>query len=168
MDIGRSFFEVQYPRSRLDAGTYATMGLGLGYAIAAALHYPNRRVIAVEGDSAFGFSGMEVETMARLKLPIVIIIINNSGIGIGLDQATYDALPTNKVPALALRPGTRYDKMAEVVGGRGWHVETPDQLRKALGEALADKTAYPAIVHVVIEPNHNTDAGFTWLAAPKL
>lgn len=91
MDIGRSFFEVAHPRSRLDAGTHATMGLGLGYAIAAAVHCPNRRVIAVEGDSAFGFSGMEgettrsvlfdrahsmaVEAIARYRLPIMYVQI---------------------------------------------------------------------------------------------
>ena len=71
-------------RHRLDAGTFGTMGVGLGFAIAAAVycrdHEPESRVICVEGDSAFGFSGMEVETMMRQKLPVVLVIFNNNGI----------------------------------------------------------------------------------------
>lgn len=73
----------RYPRHRLDAGTFGTMGVGLGYAIAAALwvkdHAPGKRIICVEGDSAFGFSGMEMETIYRYKLPIIVIIVNNNG-----------------------------------------------------------------------------------------
>ena len=71
-------------RHRLDAGTFGTMGVGPGFAIAAAVycrdHDPTSRVICVEGDSAFGFSGMEIETMTRHKLPIIIVIFNNNGI----------------------------------------------------------------------------------------
>lgn len=73
----------RYPRHRLDAGTFGTMGVGLGYAIAAALwardSAPGKRIVCVEGDSAFGFSGMELETIYRYKLPIIIIIVNNNG-----------------------------------------------------------------------------------------
>jgi 2-hydroxyacyl-CoA lyase 1 len=85
MDIGRTVIANHHPRSRLDAGTFGTMGVGLGFAIAAALVYPNRRVVCVEGDSAFGFSGLELETAVRYKLPITFIIINNNGIYGGLD-----------------------------------------------------------------------------------
>lgn len=93
MDIGRAVLMNSSPRHRLDAGTFGTMGVGLGFAIAAALycrHFePNKRVICVEGDSAFGFSGMEVETMVRYKLPVIIVIVNNSGIYGGLPVDVY-------------------------------------------------------------------------------
>lgn len=96
MDIGRSILLNSLPRHRLDAGTFGTMGVGLGFAIAAALYCrhnePEKRVICVEGDSAFGFSGMEVETMVRYKLPIILIVINNSGIYGGLEQDIYKDL----------------------------------------------------------------------------
>lgn len=98
MDIGRTMLHNILPRHRLDAGTFGTMGVGPGFAIAAALycrdHCPGKRVICVEGDSAFGFSGMEVETMFRYKLPIVIIIVNNGGIYSGLDKELFNELRT--------------------------------------------------------------------------
>jgi len=84
------------PRSRLDAGTYGTMGVGLGFAIAAAMVHPDRRVVCVEGDSAFGFSGMELETACRYKLPIIFIIINNNGIYGGLDPGAVPARRSKK------------------------------------------------------------------------
>lgn len=93
MKIGATMLHNNLPRHRLDAGTWGAMGVGPGYAIAAALYcrdnHSEKRVICVEGDSAFGFSGMEVETMFRYRLPIVIIIVNNGGIYSGLDAATY-------------------------------------------------------------------------------
>lgn len=96
MDIGRTMLHNILPRHRLDAGTFGTMGVGPGFAIAAALYcrdfFPQKRVICVEGDSAFGFSGMEIETMFRYKLPIVIIIVNNGGIYSGLDKDSYREL----------------------------------------------------------------------------
>lgn len=78
--MARLCLPVLAPRTRLDAGTWGTMGVGLGYAIAAAVTHPGELVVAVEGDSAFGFSGMECETIARYKLPIVIVVFNNGGI----------------------------------------------------------------------------------------
>lgn len=93
MDIGRAMLLNTLPRHRLDAGTFGTMGVGLGFAIAAAMwckmYAPNKKVICVEGDSAFGFSGMEIETMFRYKLPIVIVIVNNNGIYSGFDKETF-------------------------------------------------------------------------------
>ncbi|KAM6450161.1 2-hydroxyacyl-CoA lyase 1 isoform 5-T5 [Liasis olivaceus] len=93
MDIGRTMLPNYLPRHRLDAGTFGTMGVGLGFAIAAATvtktHNPEQRVVCIEGDSAFGFSGMEVETICRHNLPIIIIIINNNGIYNGLDSKTW-------------------------------------------------------------------------------
>lgn len=93
MDIGRTMLLNYFPRHRLDAGTFGTMGVGLGFAIAAALYCrhqePSKKVVCVEGDSAFGFSGMEIETMVRYKLPVVLVIVNNSGIYGGVDEELY-------------------------------------------------------------------------------
>lgn len=93
MDIGRGILQNINARHRLDAGTFGTMGVGPGFAIAAALwcrdFAPSKKVICVEGDSAFGFSGMEVETMVRYKLPVVIIVVNNNGIYSGFDKETF-------------------------------------------------------------------------------
>lgn len=93
MDIGRSMLLNQLPRHRLDAGTFGTMGVGPGFAIAAAMwckaYAPKKKVICVEGDSAFGFSGMEIETMFRYKLPIIVVIVNNNGIYSGFDKETF-------------------------------------------------------------------------------
>lgn len=122
MDIGRTIIANHLPRSRLDAGTFGTMGVGLGFAIAAAMVHPNRRVVCVEGDSAFGFSGMELETACRYKLPIVFIIINNNGIYGGLDGDSWAGLTgegqqahqlSQELPVNALLPEARYEKMAE-------------------------------------------------------
>lgn len=102
MDIGRTMLLNYFPRHRLDAGSFGTMGVGPGFAIATALYCkhkePNKRVICVEGDSAFGFSGMEIETMFRYKLPIVIIIVNNSGIYAGVDAELYGELQNEGEP----------------------------------------------------------------------
>lgn len=96
MDIGRSMLLNEQPRHRLDAGTFGTMGVGPGFAVAAALFCrdfaPGKRVLCVEGDSAFGFSGMEIETMVRYKLPVTIVIVNNNGIYGGFDKDTFEAI----------------------------------------------------------------------------
>jgi 2-hydroxyacyl-CoA lyase 1 len=96
MDIGRSMLNNSLPRHRLDAGTFGTMGVGPGFAIAAAVlcrdKYPGKKVVCVEGDSAFGFSGMEIETMIRYELPVMIVIVNNGGIYGGFDQETYNSI----------------------------------------------------------------------------
>lgn len=96
MDIGRSMLHNILPRHRLDAGTFGTMGVGPGFAIAAAVfcrdRFPGKKIICVEGDSAFGFSGMEIETMVRYQLPIIIVVVNNGGIYGGFDEATYKSI----------------------------------------------------------------------------
>jgi 2-hydroxyacyl-CoA lyase 1 len=122
MDISRSIFDVQHPRQRIDAGTFATMGVGMGYAIAgtfiddqsdlAQIANPNRRVVGIVGDSAFGFSAMEIETAVRSNLPLLIFVINNNGIYFGLDSKTYKQ--THPLPSTALSPDTRYDMIADV------------------------------------------------------
>ncbi|MFI5317544.1 MAG: oxalyl-CoA decarboxylase, partial [Myxococcota bacterium] len=145
MDIGRTVLPNFAPRHRLDAGTFGTMGVGLGFAIAAAVAHPDQKVVAVEGDSAFGFSGMEFETACRYRLPITFIILNNNGIGGGVDE--FD--PAN-VPVSVYTPRARYDKIAEAFGGRGFFVTKPEELGPALAEALASPA--PTIVNVMLNP----------------
>ena len=146
MDIGRTILPNTAPRTRLDAGTYGTMGVGMGFAIAASVVNPGKRIVAVEGDSAFGFSGMETETMCRHKLPITTVIINNNGIGGGVAELRPGVAP----PPGALLPGARYEKVIEAFGGRGYYVTEPSQLRPALEAANSGEG--PAIVHITINP----------------
>ncbi len=146
MDIGRTQMPNSLPRSRLDAGSYGTMGVGMGFAIAAATVHPDRPIVAVEGDSGFGFSGMEVETMCRHKMPVKIVLLNNGGIGGGMDE-----LPTDKpIPVSILTPRARYDLMMEAFGGKGILVEDPKDLRSALDDAMAFDG--PALVNVLLDP----------------
>lgn len=146
MDIGRTQMPNSSARSRLDAGTYGTMGVGMGFAIAAATVFPDRPVVAVEGDAGFGFSGMEVETACRYKLPIKIIVLNNGGIGGGIEE-----LPSDRpVPPSVLTPGARYDKMMASFDGKGILVKDPADLRGALDEAMAFDG--PVLINVLIHP----------------
>ena len=96
MDIGRTYLANDLPRHRLDAASFGTMGVGPGFAIASALYTrdyePESRVICIEGDSAFGFSGMELETIVRYNLPVVVIVVNNNGIYGGLDDDLFKVL----------------------------------------------------------------------------
>ena len=146
MDIGRTQLPNAKARLRLDAGSYGTMGLGMGFAIAAAVVHPERPIISVSGDSAIGFSGMEMETACRYKLPVKIVVLNNGGIGQGLE-----ALPTDgPIPPGVLSVGARYDKMMEAFGGMGAYIEDPKDLRGALDEAMAFDG--PALVNVRLHP----------------
>ncbi len=146
MDIGRTQMPNSSARSRLDAGSYGTMGVGMGFAIAAATVHPDRPVVAVEGDAGFGFSGMEVETACRYKLPIKIIVLNNGGIGGGVEKLNAD----RPVPLSVLTPGARYDKMMASFDGLGILVKDPADLRAALDEAMAFDG--PALVNVLLHP----------------
>jgi 2-hydroxyacyl-CoA lyase 1 len=158
MDIGRTVLPNFLPRHRLDAGTFGTMGVGLSFAIAAQAVHPEKRVVAVEGDSAFGFSGMEVEVACRYNMPITFIILNNNGISGG--PSTLD--PDRPVMPVAYVPQARYERVIEAFGGDGYFVETPDQLRPTLERALA--SGRPNVVNIMI----NAQAGrkpqqFGWL-----
>jgi 2-hydroxyacyl-CoA lyase 1 len=159
MDISRSVLMHDAPRLRLDAGTFGTMGVGLGQAIAAAVVHPDRKVICLEGDSAFGFSGMEVETACRYRLPIVFVIVNNNSIGGGIDKLPQD-------PAAAPPSGytidAGYEKMIEGFGGKGYLVRTPAELSGALKHALDD--GMPSIINVLIDPHARAKPQkFPWL-----
>ncbi len=133
MDIGRTQLPNAAPRLRLDAGSYGTMGLGMGFAIAAAVVHPDRPIVSVSGDSAIGFSGMEIETACRYKLPVKIVVLNNGGIGRGIEDYPSEG----QIPPFVVGIGARYDKMMEAFGGHGCYLEDPTQLRGALDEAMA-------------------------------
>lgn len=167
MDQARILLEpVDSPRCRLDAGAWGTMGIGLGSAIAAAVT-TDRLVVAVEGDSAFGFSGMEMETICRYKLPIIVIVFNNGGIyggdrrpealcqaaRAGLEQAGYahDPAPTSFVPHAA------YESLSTAFGGQGAHVETAEQLQDVLHKAISDRK--PMLINVAIDPTAGVESG---------
>ena len=194
MDISRSIFPVEHPRCRLDAGTHATMGVGLGYAIAAHCAYnfsdpeaeadetptisttrKKKKIVCLEGDSAFGFSMAEVETMSRYRMDILIFVLNNSGIYHGdcaeadewLKLQTITTTNEHSTPAAAL--GLRstslgwqvgYEKMAEMCGGKGFLVRTPEELEQATAEGF--KADVPVVVNIVIESGHEKTLGFAW------
>ncbi len=149
MDIGRTQMANVHPRHRLDAGTYGTMGIGLGFAIAAAVTNPGKRVVAVQGDSAFGFSGMECETICRYNLPITVIVLNNNGIGGGMAEMPADG----NLPPNMLLPGARYEQVMEAFGGKGWFCTDPAELKPALDAAAA--WGGPALVHCTLDVRAN-------------
>jgi oxalyl-CoA decarboxylase len=153
LDLARGIIDMYQPRKRLDVGTWGVMGIGMGFAIAAAIE-TGKPVLAVEGDSAFGFSGMEVETICRYRLPICIVIFNNDGIYRGTDvnpTGGSDAAPTVFVK------GSRYDKMMEAFGGTGVHVTTPDELKGAVNEAM--DSGKPTLINAVIDPAAGSESG---------
>jgi 2-hydroxyacyl-CoA lyase 1 len=146
MDIGLTQLNVADARSCLNAGTYGTMGVGLGHAIAACVVHPDRPVIHLSGDSAIGFSGMEMETLVRYNLPAKIVVLNNGGIGPGMPEVPDNPMFNLKPNALIY--GARYDRVMQAFGGKGFFVEDPKQLRGALDEAMNFRG--PALVNVVI------------------
>ena len=153
LDLGRNIIDMYEPRKRLDCGTWGVMGIGMGYAIGAAVT-SGKPVVAIEGDSAFGFSGMEIETICRYELPVVTVIFNNGGIYRGDDvnhRGGADPSPT------VLMKNARYDKLIEAFGGTGHHVTDPQGLTKALTNALA--SGKPTIINCVIDPTAGTESG---------
>jgi len=153
LDLARGAIDMYKPRKRLDVGTWGVMGVGMGSAIAAAVE-TGHPVLAVEGDSAFGFCGMEIETICRYNLPVCVVVFNNDGIyrgdgvntGGGSDPATT-----------AFVKGARYDKMAEAFGGVGVNATTPDDLRRAVNEAL--DSGKPTLINAVIDPAAGAESG---------
>ncbi|XP_071706489.1 2-hydroxyacyl-CoA lyase [Rutidosis leptorrhynchoides] len=159
MDVGRSVLVQMEPRTRLDAGTWGTMGVGLGYCIAAAVASPDRLVVAVEGDSGFGFSAMEVETLVRYKLPVVVIVFNNGGVYGGDRRNSEDITgPYKDDPApTSFVPGAAYHVLIEAFGGKGYLVGTPDELKAALTESFSARK--PAVINVTIDPFAGAESG---------
>ena len=155
LDYARSIIDMYEPRKRFDSGTWGIMGIGMGFAIGAAV-ISGKPVIAIEGDSAFGFSGMELETICRYDLPIVTIVFNNNGVYKGTDP-NLNPNNADDVPVTSFVKGARYDKMIEAFGGIGYNVETPAELTKALNEAIA--SGKPTLINAVIDPNAGTESG---------
>ncbi|HLF79440.1 MAG TPA: oxalyl-CoA decarboxylase [Dehalococcoidia bacterium] len=144
MDISRQVINNSLPRRRLDAGTWGTMGVGLPQAIAAQLAHPNLKVVDIEGDSAFGFSGMEVEVACRLNLPITFIVLNNNGIGGG----PTELMDIDSIPPGAYYPDARYEKVIEAFGGLGFYVDDPDALGPTIRKAM--DSGRPSVINVPI------------------
>jgi len=159
MDIGLTQLPSFDARSCLNAGTYGTMGVGLGQAIAACVAQPGRPVIHLSGDSAIGFSGMEMETLVRYGFPVKIVVLNNGGIGPGMPEIPENPMMNLKPNALIY--GARYDKMMEAFGGKGYFVEDPKKIRGALDGAMEHKG--PALVNVVLSQSSARKAQqFAW------
>jgi oxalyl-CoA decarboxylase len=153
LDFARSIIDMYQPRKRLDVGTWGVMGVGMGTAIAAAVE-TGKPVLAVEGDSAFGFSGMEVETICRYNLPICVVVFNNGGIYRGTDVN-----PTGgpDVATTVFVKNARYDKMMEAFGGVGVHATSPDELSRAVNTAM--DSGRPTLINAVIDENAGTESG---------
>ena len=197
MDISRSFFSLEHPRQRLDAGTYATMGVGLGYVVAAHAAYnlpsptstpQQKKIVAFEGDSAFGFSAMEVETLARHRIPALIFVVNNSGIYHGdtrTDEewrALQDDTVANRtisdsqdkeketkkkgLRSTSLLYETRYEHLAHMCGGKGYFVRTEKELEDATREGFAEKERV-SVVNVIVDPGIGQSIQFGWQASKK-
>jgi oxalyl-CoA decarboxylase len=158
LDTARNVIDMQLPRHRLDSGTWGVMGIGMGYAIAAAVE-TGQPVVAIEGDSAFGFSGMEFETICRYRLPVTVVILNNGGVYRGDETSGTDPAPT------ALSPHARHELIAEAFGGKGYHVRTPSELQSALTDALESKG--PAIIDCELDPAAGVESGHLTALNPK-
>jgi oxalyl-CoA decarboxylase len=153
LDFTRSIVDMYKPRKRIDVGTWGIMGIGMGYCVAAAV-VTGQQVIAVEGDSAFGFSGMETETICRYNLPVCIVIMNNNGVYRGDEtNPTGGADPS----PLVFVKDARYEKLMEAFGGVGAHVTTPDALRQAMEEAIRSRR--PTLINAVIDEGGGTESG---------
>ena len=153
LDNTRNIINMYHPRLRLDTGTWGVMGVGMGYSIGAAVS-GGKQVLAIEGDSAFGFSGMEIETICRYKLPVTIIVLNNGGIYRGDEKGqgqNGDPAPT------MLMPEARYDRLIEAFGGMAFHVTKPIELEEALSAGLASKR--PTLINCVIDPAVGLESG---------
>jgi oxalyl-CoA decarboxylase len=153
LDFTRSIVDMYKPRKRLDVGTWGVMGIGMGFSVAAAV-VSGEQVIAVEGDSAFGFSGMECETICRYDLPVCVVILNNNGVYRG-DEVN----PTGgRDPSpLVFVKGARYEMLMEAFGGVGVMVKTPAELRSAMEQAIRSRR--PTLINAVIDEKAGTESG---------
>jgi oxalyl-CoA decarboxylase len=153
LDLARGVIDMYKPRKRLDVGTWGVMGIGMGFAIGAAIE-TGKPVLAVEGDSAFGFSGMEVETICRYRLPVCIVIFNNNGIYRGTDVNPSGG---SDMATTVFVKDSRYDKMMEAFGGVGVHVTTPDELKRAVDAAM--DSGKPTLINAAIDPTAGSESG---------
>lgn len=160
LDIGRNMIDMKMPRHRLDTGTWGVMGVGLGYAIATAIE-TGKPVVALEGDSAFGFDGMEMETICRYHLPITVVVVNNGGIYNGTDREVADQPGPTMLDATA-----RYEYMAKAFGGDSYFVSSYQEMKAAFEQAVASKR--PNIINVQIDPSMGKESGHIGNLNPKL
>ncbi|KAL8949439.1 MAG: hypothetical protein Q9222_004445, partial [Ikaeria aurantiellina] len=195
MDLSRSIFPVSFPRLRLDAGTHATMGVGMGYAIAAyiaynglgntpgeaqvgasGMHGKRKKIVCLEGDSAFGFSAMEVETMARYGMDVLIFVINNSGVYHGdandkekwaeLQSATLErGKKEGGLRSTSLGYGTRYQDIASMVGGVGIEAKTVGEVEEATRKGWGEGRV--TVVNVIVGKGKGGKLEFGWQASAK-
>jgi oxalyl-CoA decarboxylase len=153
LDLARGIIDIHQPRKRLDVGTWGVMGIGMGFAVAAAVE-TGKRVLAVVGDSAFGFSGMEVETICRYNLPVCTVVFNNNGIYRGTDvNPTGGSDP----PTTVFVKDARYDRIIEAFAGVGAHATTPDELKRAVDAAL--DSGKPTLINAAIDPAAGSESG---------
>ncbi len=153
LDDTRDSIDMSLPRHRVDCATWAIMGMGMGSAVGAAVA-TGKSVVAIEGDSAFGFSGMDFSTICRYKLPVTVCVFNNGGIYNGIGKPlgdTSDPAPTT------LDINARYDKLAEAFGAKAYYVTTPDEFSQALREAIASKA--PALINVRLAADSGQESG---------
>jgi oxalyl-CoA decarboxylase len=153
LDFTRSIVDMYKPRKRVDVGTWGVMGIGMGFSVAAAV-VSGEQVIAIEGDSAFGFSGMEVETICRYNLPVCVVIMNNNGVYRG-DEVNTAGGPDPS--PLVFVKDARYEKLMEAFGGVGVRATTPAELRKAMEEAVRSRR--PTLINAVIDEGAGTESG---------
>ena len=161
LDFARSIIDIHQPRKRLDVGTWGVMGIGMGFAVAAAIE-TGKPVLAVEGDSAFGFSGMEIETICRYKLPVCVVVFNNNGIYRGTDVNPSGG---EDVATTVFVKDARYDMMMEAFGGVGVRAISPDDLYRAVNDAI--DSGKPTLINAVIDENAGTESGRIGNLNPK-
>lgn len=160
LDIGRDLIGMQKPRHRLDTGTWGVMGVGMGYAIAAAIE-TGKPVIALEGDSAFGFDGMEMETICRYHLPVIVVIINNGGIYNG----DVNVVPDQPGPTV-LDHNAHYGDISKAFGGDSYRVNNYEEMKDALEKAY--ESGNPTIIDAQIPESMGKESGHIGNLNPKL
>jgi oxalyl-CoA decarboxylase len=160
LDMTRNVVEMALPRHRLDCGTWGVMGIGMGYAIAAAVE-TGQPVLAVEGDSAFGFCATEVETICRYELPVIVVVLNNGGVYRGDD---VNPLGTDPAPTV-LAARAHHERIIEAFGGAGHHVTTPEELATALSAAA--QSGRPALIDCELDPGAGVESGHLTSLNPR-
>ena len=152
LDFARSIIDIYQPRKRLDVGTWGVMGIGMGYSVAAAIE-TGKQVLTVCGDSAFGFSGMEIETICRYKLPVCVVVFNNNGIYRGTDINSGGSDPA----WTTFTKDSHYELMAKAFGGTGVRVTSPSELSAAVNAAIDSRA--PTLINAIIDEKAGTESG---------
>ena len=165
LDDTRDTLDMMLPRHRVDCATWAIMGMGMGSAIGAAVA-TGKSVVAIEGDSAFGFSGMDFSTICRFKLPVTVVIFNNGGIYNGVGVNMCKTAPVDQDPApTTLDVNARYDKFGDAFGAKTYYVTTPAELSQALTEAIASKE--PCLIDVQLAADSGKESGHIGYLNPQ-